>query len=219
MKNATLIIIPTFNEKENVELMINTLFNISKTNYDILISDENSLDGTAKIVSHLQKKYPNILQLLQGRSKQGIGTAYIAGFRHALENKYKKVMQMDCDFSIGSRYIKDVGFKNWALKNVLISKAASIYTQFILNLPIKDPTAGFSVIKTSVLKELLNKNSLKLCKDYGFQIVLKYLAYKKRFSLYEFPIIFTNRTKDHSKFSILIFLEALLKVPLIRFYV
>lgn len=239
MNSSTLIIIPTYNEKENVQLMIDTLFSISTQIFHILIVDDNSPDGTSSIVENLQTRYLEKLRLIKRNSKEGIGPAYIAGFRYALKHNYDRVMQMDCDFShnpnyvldflkfsedhnsdfsIGSRYIQGIGFENWTLKRILISKGASLYIRFVLNLPIKDPTAGFSVIKTSVLKELFNKNSLELCKGYGFQIVLKYLAYKKGFKLHEFPIIFTNRTQGYSKFTLSIFLEALAKVPLIRFY-
>jgi len=240
MNISTLIIIPTYNEKENIQLMIETLFNLSKDIFHILIVDDNSPDGTATIVETLKPKFNSHLFLLKRSHKEGIGPAYIAGFNYALKHNYKRIMQMDCDFShnpnyvldflnffdsnksdfaIGSRYIKGIGFKNWSLSRILISKGASLYIRFLLNLPIKDPTAGFSVISTHVLKELFNKHSLELCKGYGFQIVLKFLAYKKGFNLHEFPIVFTNRTKGYSKFSISIFLEALAKVPLIRFYV
>jgi dolichol-phosphate mannosyltransferase len=240
MSISTLIIIPTYNEKENVQLMIEALFKLSTTIFHILIVDDNSPDGTAQIVESLQKKYNSHLFLLNRSHKEGIGPAYIDGFNYAINNNYKRVMQMDCDFShnpdyildflnfydannsdfaIGSRYIKGIGFKNWSLKRILISKGASLYIRTLLNLPIKDPTAGFSIIGTHVLRELFSKHSLKLCKGYGFQIVLKFLAYKKGFNLHEFPIVFTNRTKGYSKFSISIFFEALAKVPLIRFYV
>ena len=239
MAISTLIIIPTYNEKENVQLMIETLLTLSTTTYHILIVDDNSPDGTAAIVVELQKKYNSHLFLLERESKEGIGPAYISGFNYAIENHYDRVMQMDCDFShnpdyildfldffkknqsdfsIGSRYIQGIGVENWSLKRILISKGASIYIRFMLSLPIKDPTAGFSIISIHVLKDLFNKHSLHLCKGYGFQIVLKFLAYKRGFKLHEFPIIFTNRTQGYSKFTFSIFIEALAKIPLIRFY-
>lgn len=219
-----IVIIPTYNEKENVADMIDCVFNLSK-NIDILIVDDNSPDKTADIVKEKQQTYNNLF-LLERKNKDGLGRAYIAGFKWALANGYEYICEMDCDFShpvdvlpqlfetcengidvaIGSRYIKNAGVENWPKSRILISMGASLYVRLITSLPIMDTTSGFVCYKREVL-EKINLNNIRF-KGYAFQIEMKYIAYCLGFKLKEIPIIFKNRILGDSKMSSAIFGEA-----------
>lgn len=225
----SLVIIPTYNEKENITDIIRSVFNLEH-GFHILIIDDNSPDQTSQIVQELQKEYPNLF-LINRKNKSGLGTAYIEGFRYALEHGYDYIFEMDADFShppadliklhhackedgydmaIGSRYISGVNVVNWPMGRVLMSYFASFYVQFITGLPIKDATAGFKCYTARVLKTI-DLNSIKFI-GYAFQIEMKFLAWKYGFKIKEIPIIFTDRTKGTSKMSTRIFREAVLGV-------
>lgn len=233
MKDSV-VIIPTYNEKENIEKMIRKIFSLPKE-FDILIIDDGSPDGTADIVKKLQGEYPGNLFLLQRQEKLGLGTAYIAGFRWSLEREYEYIFEMDADFShnpndltqlyktcsqegadvaIGSRYITGVNVVNWPISRVLLSYFASKYVRFITGLEIKDTTAGFKCYRREVL-ETIDLDKIKF-KGYAFQIEMKYTAYKSGFILKEVPIIFINRVEGVSKMSGGIFNEAVWGVVLLK---
>jgi dolichol-phosphate mannosyltransferase len=233
-----LVIIPTYNEKENVEKMIRTVFSLP-TSFEILIIEDNSPDGTGQIVKNLQAEFSGLLHVIERKSKLGLGTAYITGFKWALENKYDYIFEMDCDFShnpndlerlhkavtdgadvaIGSRYISGINVVNWPLGRVLMSYLASIYVRFITGMKIMDTTAGFKCYRRKVL-ETIDLDKIKL-KGYGFQIEMKFTAYKFGFNIVEVPIIFTDRKEGSSKMSGGIFSEALwgvLKMKIASFF-
>jgi len=230
----SLVIIPTYNEKENVELMIRAIFSLPVP-FDILIVDDNSPDGTAQIVQSLQKEFPDKLYLLLRKEKEGLGKAYIAGFQWALQKNYNFVFEMDCDFShdphdlirlretclndidvaIGSRYCKGGKVKDWPLGRILMSYFASLYVRSILWIPIHDTTSGFKCYKRKVL-ETIPLESIQFT-GYAFQIEMKYAAYKLGFKLKEIPILFKDREKGQSKMSIKIFREALIGVLKMKF--
>ena len=212
-----IVIIPTYNEIENIEKIIRTVFLLQK-NYHVLIIDDGSPDGTADVVKHLQNEFSNQLFIIERKGKQGLGTAYIAGFKWSIEKKYDYIFEMDadfshnpndlerlylacenneCDMSIGSRYVKSGKVENWPLNRILISYGASLYVRFITFMPIKDCTAGFVCYKREVL-ENINLNKIHFI-GYAFQIEMKYRAYKKGFKIVEVPIIFTNRELGESK--------------------
>jgi dolichol-phosphate mannosyltransferase len=227
MNEATnIVIIPTYKERENVEAIINAISGLP-VHFDILIIDDNSPDGTAAIVKHLQKTFQNLF-LIEREGKMGLGTAYIAGFRWALEKGYSYIYEMDADFShdphdlvrlyeackengadlaIGSRYISGVNVVNWPLSRVLMSYIASIYVRFITGMKIMDTTAGFKCYK----KEVLEKIKLDKIKSvgYGFQIEMKFKTWILGYRIVEIPIIFTDRKLGASKMSGGIFNEAL----------
>ena len=228
MSNA-IVVIPTYNEKENIALVIDAVFSLTK-DFHVLIVDDNSPDGTAAIVKDLQKHYNKTseqLQLLQRPGKQGIGTAYIAGFRYALERDYQFILEMDADFShdpkdliylylacaeggadlsIGSRYVTGVNVVNWPMGRVLLSYYASAYVRAVTGIEIRDTTAGFVCYRRSVL-ETIPLNQIKFV-GYAFQIEMKFVAWKCGFVLKEVPIIFTERVRGSSKLSAGIFKEA-----------
>jgi dolichol-phosphate mannosyltransferase len=227
-----LVIIPTYNERENIEAIINKVFSLSQS-FDILVIDDNSPDETADIVKGLQKEQENKgrLHLISRTGKLGLGTAYIEGFKYALDHEYEYVIEMDADFShnpldlpqlletcsqenhdvaIGSRYVTGVNVVNWPLSRVLLSISASIYVRFITGMPIKDPTAGYICYKRKVL-ETINLDKVKFI-GYAFQIELKYIAWKAGFSIKEIPIIFRDRVQGKSKMSSSIFKEAIFGV-------
>jgi len=228
LSNA-IVIIPTFNERENIGLIINTVFSLERP-IDILIVDDNSPDGTAKIVEELQLKFnqhTHRLHLLKRQGKQGLGTAYIAGFHYALEKGYAFVLEMDADFShdpkdllrlieacetdnydmaIGSRYVTGVNVVNWPMGRVLLSWFASWYVRLITSMPVHDTTAGFICYRRKVL-ETIPLHEIKFV-GYAFQIELKFKTWKYGFKLKEIPIIFTERTRGQSKMSPGIFKEA-----------
>ena len=221
----SIVIIPTYNEKENIERMIRKVFSLPH-DFHLLIIDDGSPDGTQKIIKAMQQDYPDTLFLEARAGKQGLGTAYIHGFKWAIERKYDYIFEMDADFShnpddllrlreaavsgadavIGSRYINGVNVVNWPMSRVLMSYFASVYVRFITGIKVQDSTAGFMCYKRKVLETIkLNKISFV---GYAFQIEMKYTAIKHGFKLVEVPIIFTDRTAGTSKMSTGIFKEA-----------
>lgn len=228
--NPYLVIIPTYNEIENIDAMIHRVMGLEKK-IDLLIVDDNSPDGTAEVVKSLQNTYPNQLHLLQRAGKNGLGTAYIAGFHWALEREYQFICEMDCDFShpvdqlpnlfekceqgadvcVGSRYYGGVvNVVNWPMGRVLMSYYASKYVQFVTGLNIADTTAGFVCYKREVL-EKIGIDEIKF-RGYAFQIEMKFRASRRGYKIVEHPIIFTDRTAGTSKMSTKIFREALFGV-------
>ncbi len=212
-----LVIIPTYNEKENIENMIKAIFSLEKA-FDILVVDDNSPDGTAAIVKDLQLKYSDQLFLEVRKNKNGLGTAYIHGFKWALLRKYEYIIEMDADFShspkdlkrlykacrtfgadvsIGSRYSKGVNVVNWPMNRVLLSYFATKYVRFITRMPIHDTTAGFVCYKRKVL-ETINLDKIKFI-GYAFQIEMKFKAWKHGFNIKEVSVIFRDRTQGESK--------------------
>jgi len=223
---SNLVIIPTYNEKENIENIIRAVIS-QPVAFNVLIVDDGSPDGTAAIVKRLQTEFPDRLFLLEREGKLGLGTAYIAGFKWALANGYDYIFEMDADFShnpadllklydacangnadvaIGSRYISGVNVVNWPIGRVLMSYFASKYVRFVLGMKIADTTAGFKCYRRQVL-ETIELDKIKF-KGYGFQIEMKFTAYKCGFTLREVPIIFINRELGTSKMSGGIFGEA-----------
>jgi dolichol-phosphate mannosyltransferase len=223
MKDS-IVIIPTYNEIENIERMIRTIFSIS--DYHLLIIDDNSPDGTAKLVKSLQNEYNDRLFIVERKGKLGLGTAYIMGFKWALDHQYTFIFEMDADFShdpndllrlkkacengadlaIGSRYKTGVNVVNWPMGRVLMSYFASAYVRFITGLPIQDTTAGFKCYRYAVLKSI-DLDRIKF-KGYAFQIEMKFTAWKMGFKIEEVSIIFTDRRIGQSKMSGGIFNEA-----------
>jgi len=227
--NDSLVIIPTYNERENIEAIIRAVFSLPKA-FDVLIVDDSSPDGTLEIVEGLQQEFnrgETRLHLLKRSGKHGLGTAYIAGFRYAMADQYQYIMEMDADFShdpkdlihlynacheghndmsIGSRYATGVNVVNWPIGRVLLSYFASTYVRLITGMPIMDTTAGFVCYKRKVL-ETINLDDVKFV-GYAFQIEMKFLTWKYGFKLREVPIIFTERTRGQSKMSAGIFKEA-----------
>jgi len=221
-----LVIVPTYNEKENVKKIIQAIFALP-LEFDILIIDDNSPDGTASIVKELQKEYPQ-LHLLERKGKLGLGTAYIAGFKWAISKHYEFIFEMDADFShnpddlirlyeacihqkadlaIGSRYVNGVAVVNWPIGRLLMSYYASAYVRFVSGMSIRDTTAGFKCYRSKVLKTI-NLDDIRF-KGYAFQIEMKFTSWKFGFHLVEVPIIFVDRTEGASKMSGGIFSEAL----------
>ena len=224
--HPSIVIIPTYNEKENIKLLLQAIFSLS-INFDVLIVDDSSPDGTADLVKEAQEEYPERVYLLERPGKQGLGTAYIAGFRYALEQNYEYIFEMDADFShnpkdlvrlyeacvddgydmaIGSRYVTGVNVVNWPIKRVLISYYASYYVRFITGMPFRDATAGFKCYHQRVLRAI-DPDRLQFV-GYAFQISMKFNAWKHGFKITEVPIIFTDRTRGTSKMSSKIFWEA-----------
>ncbi|AXT56948.1 polyprenol monophosphomannose synthase [Aquimarina sp. MMG015] len=224
------VIIPTYNEIENVERIIKNVLALQR-DFDILIVDDNSPDGTAAKVKELQEEYPEHLFLLEREGKLGLGTAYITGFKWALERSYEYIFEMDADFShnpndlirlynacakgtsqvaVGSRYVTGVNVVNWPMSRVLLSWLASKYVRFITGMNIHDTTAGFVCYKREVL-EKINLNKIKFV-GYAFQIEMKYKAYLSKFKIKEIPVIFTDRTRGTSKMSKGIISEAVFGV-------
>lgn len=223
---ANLVIIPTYKEKENIEALIKSVSELP-VSFDILIIDDNSPDGTADIVKRLKSAFPN-LYLIERPGKLGLGTAYITGFKWALERGYGYIYEMDADFShnpfdlirlyeachedgadvaIGSRYISGVNVVNWPLSRVLMSYIASIYVRIITGMKIMDTTAGFKCYRKEVLENIQLDNIKSV--GYGFQIEMKFTAWKLGYKIVEIPIIFTDRKLGSSKMSGGIFNEAL----------
>ncbi|MEZ5052287.1 MAG: polyprenol monophosphomannose synthase [Chitinophagales bacterium] len=230
---SSLIIIPTYKEVENIGLMIPAVLD-QDPSYALLIVDDGSPDGTADAVRGLMKQYPDRLHLLERPGKQGLGTAYILGFRWALERGYSFVLEMDADFShdpkdlprlikacsegadvsVGSRYVKGGRVENWPADRVLISKGASIYVRLITWMPVRDTTAGFVCYKREVL-EAIDLDKIRFI-GYAFQIEMKYAAWRSGFRIREIPITFKDRVKGSSKMSKGIVKEAALGVLSIR---
>lgn len=220
-----LVIIPTYNEAENIERMLLTVMQLSVPIH-VLVVDDNSTDGTAEIIKKVINNYPERIFLEQRAGKLGLGTAYIHGFKWALARTYEYICEMDADFShnpndlpklletcvnnadiaIGSRYKKGVNVVNWPMSRVLMSYFASKYVKFITRLPVHDATAGFVCYRRKVL-EKIDLDSIRFI-GYAFQIEMKFKAWKHGFILEEVPIIFTDRTAGQSKMSMKIFLEA-----------
>ena len=232
--NNYLVIVPTYNEADNIESFLKTVL-VLPEHYAVLVVDDRSPDGTAQIVSTLQKKYPKRLFLENRTKKEGLGRAYLHGFKWALAADYDFVIQMDADFShnpvslkkfiqafetghdlvVGSRYSNGVSVVNWPISRILLSYFASKYVQWITQLPIKDPTAGFVGYRRKVL-DSLNLDAIQYV-GYAFQIEMKYKIWKKGFSWIEIPIIFRNRTQGQSKMSGSIIWEALIGVLFLPF--
>ena len=242
--NDSLVIIPTYNEKENIEKIIRAVFAQKKggkdgspiSGFDILVIDDGSPDGTAAIVHRLIKReYDDRLFIIERKGKLGLGTAYIAGFRYALDNGYDYIFEMDADFShapsdlprlwatchdegydmaIGSRYISGVNVVNWPIRRVLMSYFASLYVRVVTGFKVHDTTAGFVCYRRRVLDTIeLDKVRFK---GYAFQIEMKYTAYKIGFRIKEIPVVFVNRREGVSKMSGGIFSEALFGVVRLR---
>ena len=226
----SIVIIPTYNEKENIENIIRAVFGLEKY-FHILIVEDNSPDGTANIVKILQKEFPERLFMIERKGKLGLGTAYISGFKWAIAHQYDYIFEMDADFShnpndlprlykachdngadvaIGSRYISGVNVVNWPMGRVLMSYFASKYVQFITGLPIHDTTAGFKCYRRTVLETIpLDKIRVK---GYACQIEMKFTAYKCGFKITEVPVVFVNRELGTSKMNSSIFGEAVFGV-------
>lgn len=230
MQSDSIVIIPTYNEIENVGIIISAVFELKKS-FDILIVDDNSPDGTAERVRELQLQFPDRLYLEVRSEKSGLGTAYIHGFKWALKRQYDYIFEMDADFShnprdlirlyntavsqnaavtIGSRYIKGVNVVNWPLRRVLLSYGASVYVKIITGMRVEDPTAGF-VCYTKEVISALNLDAIKFV-GYAFQIEMKFKAYLKNFKIVEVPIIFQDRTRGKSKMNGKIINEAIFGV-------
>ena len=223
-----LVIIPTYNEKENIRDIISAIFALGQ-DFHILVVDDSSPDGTAEIVKNLQNEFPAHLHLSVRKTKNGLGKAYLHGFGWALRHNYDYIFEMDADFShnpndlpklleacqnadmsIGSSYCKGVNVVNWPMSRVLLSYFASKYVRFILGIPIHDTTAGFVCFSRKALENIgLDKIRLK---GYGFQVEMKYRAFKKGLKLVEIPIIFTDRTQGESKMNGGIITEAIFGV-------
>lgn len=234
-ESDSIVIIPTYNEKENIEKIIRAVFSLDKC-FHILIIDDGSPDGTAAIVRNLiETEFNKRLFLIERSGKQGLGTAYITGFKWALEHKYEYIFEMDADFShdpkdlprlynachedgydvaIGSRYVSGVNVVNWPIGRVLMSYFASKYVRFITGFKVHDTTAGFKCYKRRVL-ETIPLDEIRF-KGYGFQIEMKYTAYKIGFQIKEVPVIFVNRQEGVSKMSGGIFGEAFFGVMRLR---
>ncbi|MXV52079.1 glycosyltransferase [Pedobacter sp. HMF7647] len=229
MLSDSLVIIPTYNEKENIEKIIKKVFSLPH-NFHVLIIDDGSPDGTPDIVKNLQQEYESRLHLEERSGKLGLGTAYIHGFKWALTHKYQFIFEMDADFShnpedllklyqacvdgadvaIGSRYVRGVNVVNWPMGRVLMSYFASMYVRFITGINIQDATAGFKCYRRIVL-ETIDLQKIKFV-GYAFQIEMKFTAIMHGFKVVEVPIIFTDRTEGTSKMSTRIFREAFLGV-------
>jgi dolichol-phosphate mannosyltransferase len=231
--SKNLVIIPTYNEKENIESILQVVMDL-RTNFDVLVVDDGSPDGTARLVKAFQQNFPQI-HILERSGKLGLGTAYIAGFKWALERDYDYIFEMDADFShkpadlerlleacvngadmsIGSRYVQGGDVKNWTLDRIILSKGAAIYVNSVLWLGVKDCTAGFVCYHKSVL-QAIDLDEIRFI-GYAFQIEMKYTAKKLGFKLAEVPIAFEDRKLGTSKMSMGIFNEAFTGVWKMRF--
>ena len=226
----SIVIIPTYNERENIENIIRAVFGLEKT-FHILIIEDGSPDGTAAIVKTLQQEFPDRLFMIERKGKLGLGTAYITGFKWALEHSYEYIFEMDADFShnpndlprlyqacaeaggdvaVGSRYVSGVNVVNWPMGRVLMSYFASKYVRIVTGLPIHDTTAGFKCYRRQVL-ETIDLDHIRF-KGYAFQIEMKFTAYKCGFKIIEVPVIFINRELGTSKMNSSIFGEAVFGV-------
>ena len=225
-----IVIIPTYNEIENVESIIRAVFS-QKKEFHVLIVDDNSPDKTSEVVKGLQEEFKGRLFLLERNKKSGLGTAYIAGFEWALQRSYEYIFEMDADFShnpddlsrlysacaldgadisVGSRYVKGITVVNWPMSRIILSYGASRYVRLITRMTVKDSTAGFVCYKRAVL-EAINLKKIEFV-GYAFQIEMKFKAHKKGFKIVEIPVIFKDRTKGKSKMSGSIITEAVLGV-------
>jgi len=221
-----LVIIPTYNEKENIEDLLRVVFSLERT-FHVLVIDDGSPDGTADIVERMQLEYREELHMIKREGKQGLGTAYIRGFKYAIQKRYDYIFEMDADFShnphdlvrlydacakdghdlaIGSRYVNGVNVVNWPMGRVLMSYFASKYVQLVTGMPFHDATAGFKCYRREVL-ETINLDKVRFV-GYPFQIEMKFTAWKMGFKIKEVPIVFTNRVLGESKMSTRILNEA-----------
>ncbi len=229
-RSDSIVIIPTYNERENIANIIRAVFGLDKI-FHILVIEDGSPDGTAVLVKELQKEFPERLFMIERQGKLGLGTAYIAGFQWALAHDYEYIFEMDADFShnpqdlprlynacahdgadlaIGSRYVSGVNVVNWPMGRVLMSYFASKYVRLITGLPVHDTTAGFKCYRRQVL-ETMDLDSIRF-KGYAFQIEMKFTAYKSGFRIVEIPVIFINRELGTSKMNTSIFGEAVFGV-------
>ncbi|MAB56943.1 MAG: dolichyl-phosphate beta-D-mannosyltransferase [Aequorivita sp.] len=233
--SKAVVVVPTYNEIENIERLLRTVFSLQRE-FHLLVVDDNSPDGTATVVEENFKTYPQKLFLLKRAEKTGLGTAYIAGFKWALQHGYDYIFEMDADFShnpndlirlfnachkegndvaIGSRYVKGVNVVNWPMSRVLMSWLASKYVRFVMGIDIYDTTAGFICYRRRVL-EKINLDNIRFV-GYAFQIEMKFKAYLSKFKIKEVPVIFTDRTKGESKMSSGIISEAIFGVIAMKF--
>lgn len=233
--DSRIVIIPTYNEKENIEAIIRKVSSLDG-NYHILVIEDGSPDGTGAIVKKLQEEFPERLFMIERKGKLGLGTAYITGFKWSLEHGYDYIFEMDADFShnpddlprlysacadqgagvaIGSRYCNGISVVNWPIGRILMSYFASKYVRMVLGVKIYDTTAGFKCYRREVL-ERINLDDVRM-KGYGFQIEMKYTAYKLGFKIIEIPVIFINRQLGTSKMSSGIFGEAFWGVIKLKF--
>lgn len=236
MVSDSVVIIPTYNEKENIENIVRAVFGLEKK-FHILVIDDGSPDGTALIVKKLQEEFPDRLYMVERQGKSGLGTAYICGFKWALERGYGYIFEMDADFShnpadlprlyeacalrgadiaVGSRYCNGVNVVNWPLGRVLMSYFASAYVRFITGMKVHDTTAGFKCYRREVLEEI-NLDNIHF-KGYAFQIEMKFSACRLGFKIIEVPIIFINRVLGTSKMNSSIFGEALFGVLKLKWW-
>lgn len=230
----SLVIIPTYNEKENIQKMLHAVMALDKE-FDVLVVDDNSPDQTASLVKEMQKVYPGRIHILERKGKSGLGTAYIAGFRWGLSRSYDFFFEMDADFShnpedlinlynacqgngdvsVGSRYVKGGKVKNWPWDRILLSYGASLYVRLITWMPVKDPTAGFVCYKRIVLEQM-DLDKIQFI-GYAFQIEMKFAALSLGFKIKEVPITFIDRVEGTSKMSLKIIKEAIFGVLQMRF--
>ena len=235
MKSDSVVIIPTYNEKENIQAIINAVLNITEHQFDVLIVDDNSPDGTGAIVDAMIAQRPERINILKRAGKQGLGTAYIAGFKWALDHGYEYIIEMDADFShpveklpelqatcatggadvsVGSRYLTGVNVVNWPMGRMLMSYFASAYVRLITGMQVRDATAGYVCYRREVLQSI-NLDAIEF-KGYAFQIEMKFTAYRMGFNIMEVPIVFINRVLGTSKMNSSIFFEALWGVIKLR---
>lgn len=235
MKSDSLVIIPTYNEKENIKAIINAVLDLTEHQFDVLIVDDNSPDGTADIVDTMITERPDRIHILKRPGKQGLGTAYIAGFKWALDHNYEYIIEMDADFShpvkklpelqatcatggahvsVGSRYLTGVNVVNWPMGRMLMSYFASAYVRLITGMKVRDATAGFVCYRREVLQSI-NLDGIEF-KGYAFQIEMKFTAFRMGFVIKEVPIVFINRVLGTSKMNSSIFFEALWGVIKLR---
>ena len=235
MKSDSLVIIPTYNEKENIHAIINAVLELSSHQFDVLVVDDNSPDGTAAIVESVIAERPDRVNILKREGKQGLGTAYIAGFKWALDHGYEYIIEMDADFShpvdklpelqeacasggadvsVGSRYISGVNVVNWPMGRMLMSYYASFYVRLITGMKVRDATAGFVCYRREVLQSI-DLDAIEF-KGYAFQIEMKFTAHRMGFKIKEVPIVFVNRVLGTSKMNSSIFFEALWGVIKLR---
>ena len=233
--SKALVVIPTYNEIENIELLLQSIFSLQRE-FDVLVVDDNSPDGTAVVVRKQMAQYPERVFLIERKGKLGLGTAYIAGFKWALERDYDFIFEMDADFShnpndlirlhdscvqeeydvsVGSRYVKGVNVVNWPMGRILMSWLASKYVRFITGMNIHDTTAGFVCYRRAVL-EKINLDKIQFV-GYAFQIEMKFKAYLCKFKITEIPVVFTDRTRGESKMSSGIIAEAIFGVISMKF--
>lgn len=232
--SSSLVIIPTYNEKENIQDILTAVLAL-EDGFHVLVVDDGSPDGTADLVKLTQQEYPQRIHLLEREGKLGLGTAYIAGFKYGISNGYYFIFEMDADFShpvkdlprllhackeegadmsVGSRYTKGGGVKNWGMNRLVLSRGASFYVQFMSWMPVSDPTAGFVCYKREVL-QTLDLDKIEFI-GYAFQIEMKFAAYTSGFKIKEVPIIFIDREKGTSKMNLSIITEAITGVIKMR---